>query len=320
MKNGSFYFLLVLISFSCSTTPEIEKGTFPDNLVVKKTKQHQRVLGTDLFAIIPSNYKYTKPLRYVKSEDEFIIISKFSTAYDKINRKNALENLGPGVKTILFKELNFNNKKVFFVESVNVAKNEHAYILDFGDDQYSTLIMAQSKADNPETRYEMLEIIMSICEDNSIVFDPLETTFFTFDKNITNFKLAKSLGYDFRYTIDGKYEDSKYNNKVVNSILLNEIGLTNYEQRTKLMKQWTDSYLKVVPNAEGKRWSEKKLGPYDVFEFETNISFNEANGKVYFAILSDDQNRTMKFTGIAFDEIENHLKKYKETVQSIKFK
>ncbi len=317
MKKGVLYLWVLLVGLSCTSNDEATKGTFPDNLVNKKSSQHQRVLGTNLLAIIPSSYKFVNPFRYVKSENEFIILSKLQMPFKYQERKSALEVKDPEAETLRFKELTFNNLPALFRESVIVDKNQHFYLLNYGDDANSYMLLSQCNLDSAESRDEMLSILKSICVDEDVEFDPLETATFAFDESITNFKIAKVNINDYRYTADGKYLD---NNKIVNSILVNEMGPSTQSSRIQLMEYWSKTYLKSKIYNTKNNWKETKIGEYDALEFETDFSLNGVDGKVYFVILSDPQQRTMKFTGIAFDEINNHINKYKETVKTIKFK
>lgn len=317
MKNVFFYISLIFLTINCQSEPKEEKGIFPDNLVVQKTNQHQRVPGTNLFAMIPDGYQFVKPFRFAKSDDEFVIISKLEQPFKYFERKSALEAKDPEAKTIVFREINFNNEKAIFKESFIAEKNQHFYLLNYGTDIASFLIVSQCKLDNAASRQEMMEILKSICLDPTAEFDPLEIASFDFDKSITNFKIAKANLSDFRYTSNGKYEN---NNKIVNSILVSEIAQTTYDNRIQLMEYWSSTYVKSSKSYGTNKFKETKIGAYNAIEYETDFSLNGVPGKVYFAILSDEKNRTMKFTGIAFNEIEYQIKKYKQTVQSIIFK
>lgn len=317
MRKLLFYLSLLLIGLNCSSSDSSEINTFPDNLSVKKTKAHQRVYGTNLFAKIPENYEFVKPFRYVKSEHEFIILSKLQVPFLYEERKSALALKDPEAETLFFKEVNFNNYKTLFRESVIVDKNQHFYLLNYGNEEYSYMILSQSILDSAESRNEMLGILKSICEDPTVEYDPLETAIFTFDSNISNFKLAKANINDYRFTPTGKYEN---NNKIVNSILINEIGPSSETSRVQLMEYWAGTYVKSYQQKATKNWEETKIGDYNALEFETDFSLNGVDGRVYFAILSDEKQRTMKFTGIAFDDIDYYMNKYKETIKTLKFK
>ena len=318
MKKGLFYLWIVLLGLNCASSENPkERDTFPDKSEVSKSKKHQRIPGSNLFAIIPNDYEYVKPFRYVKSKNEFIILSKIERPFNYEERKSMFEADDPEAETIDFKEVNFNNQRAIFRESVIVDNNQHFYLLTFGDELYSYMILSQCKLDNAESRNEMLAIVKSICVDPSATYDPLETAIFTIDEDITNFKIAKANINDYRYTQTGDYND---NSIIVNSILVTEIGPTTSPRRIGLMKHWASTYLKSKSLNDTDKFEEVEINGYQVIDYDTDFSLNGVDGKVYFAIVTNKDNISIKFTGIAFDDKENAIQKYKATLQSIKFK
>ena len=314
MKKITFHLAIILILSSCvqSTT---KTNPFIDHIKVEKSNNHQRIEGTRLFAIIPSEYELVEQLgRYQKNKNQFIQFVETSTSFKEEKNNIRRDALGNGV--ILFEEIKFNTFEGIFAEGENPNTNENDLILLFGDDEFMAMVVGKTETDKPENRNELIEIFKTIFYDKGFSLDELEIANFTFDISICGFKHAMTATNMLMFAKNGK-EDAQ--NPFANSMLFGNLPKMNKDELKSYTKDMISRHKASGIVLDNDEVTDIEIGGYTALILDTKTNFQGKRGLIYQAVISGE-NRSMIFVGSGYDKIKELRSKYVKTVETIKMK
>lgn len=293
---------------------------FPSQIHTTKTERHIRIKGTNVFALIPTDYNYIENLvRFQKNNNQYIqfTVSKslnFTKNKSKFTAKELEKKYGRKIDFLCDVKLNEFDAIYFEGPSTFPNKTELAFI--FGDTTFFVMISGFCQTADKEGKKEIQEIIKSIFYDKSIQFNPLEMAKFEFDSTITNFKLAQSFTNLFIFNKDGIY-DSK--NTTSNEIIIQVLPhMSNYEALNFAIKT-TNNNEKNKIKLSNTNIEETKINNYIAYKLATKTIKNSVEGILYQVLLIGD-NTSILFIGNAYNDLDTFLYKFKKTVESLKIK
>ncbi len=312
MKNLPY---LILIIFFNSCAQKIKRDNpFIEEVNVTKSENHKRVKGTRFFAIIPDSYEYHPELkRYQKSENHYIQFMEVSTSF--LESRNDMKLEESGIYDII-SDTKFNGFSGVFAEGGDLKGNKEALITSFGDEDFSTIVYAQTEYDNVKGRLELIQILKSIIYEKSIELNELELANFTFEKKITQFKHSLTATNMFMFSENGKKDaQNEFANSMVfgNLPKMSRSELKSYTQN--LIKKHISSGIGII----SPQLKEITIGEYDALVLDSKTTYNGKNGLVYQVVLSNDEKSVM-FIGTAYTNKTELRNKYIETIKSIKIK
>lgn len=292
---------------------------FPYRNYNKKTNEHQRVIGTKIFANIPNDYTFKRNLsRYQKTENLYIqfIESNASNFYQaKPNfTREVIES--KGAKIDILKDIKLNDLDAVFGDGPSKKLNERKTILVFGNNEFVAIVAGVYPKNNIDARNEILEVFKNIVYQKNYKLDPFELANFEFDKSITGFKYAMTMSNMFAFTEDGNPEPV---GEFLTSMNIGAMPKMSVEKSKGFIKS-------IIQNAENAgntiKSSEIKtttIGGYPASILDTQIRVKNKDGVLYVVVLNGDESSVI-FMGTAFDNTAKFLEKYKKTVKTIKIK
>lgn len=247
MKNILFAFFATLCFglYACQ-----EKSAFPEQVKVTKTADLKRIKGTRLFVAMPANYKPIENLvRLQRDENTYLQVLEMPEGnfiqYQQEMTKEHIESKGAQVDIV--QPLQYNGYDALYFSGPSKTAGETKLGLAFGDETFMVMIAGVYRTNDEKALEELNRLMSTSYYDHSFVLDPFELVKFTFDKEISGFKLASQIGNSFIYTPNGKAD------------------LNNEEKETSLFQLTT---LEMPDLAGAKEYLEQLLSRYESRELE----------------------------------------------------
>lgn len=306
--------MLIAVFNSCA---QDKQTGFPDQINTKKTDGHQRILGTKIFAIIPTDYQYIKELaRYQKNDKLYVQFiesnaSSFIEAKPNFSRE-VIESKGASIDVL--KDIACNEFECIYGEGPSKYPSETKLMMIFGDKNFVVMIAGVCKNSDTEGKTELQEIFKTVFYEKALEINPMELADFDFEMSITNFKYAMTASNMFMFTENGK---SDAQNPTANSM---NIGMMPQMTETKAEEYANDlpwRFERSGIKLENKDIRKQKIGEYTAFVLDTKIEFQNKDGILYQAVLVGKE-KCILFMGSAYNDLDNYSTKYKKTVESIK--
>ena len=308
MKNAITYFAII---FSLNCCAQISSNSFPEVIKTEKTERHQRIKGTKLYAIIPDEFKSTdKNGHFIKDESLSIDFAE-STAPFEFNWES-LKNDSLG-KSERFKINSFEG--VFMIDE-EYDYNESMFVLFFGDNDFTVIVIGRGENDNPNNKEKIVEIMKSIYYEKELSLEETLFSNFNFDKSICGFTKTFTATDLIVFTENGE-DLSK--NPSANFIVLRPLQQTSKNNLKNEFKFIIRRDTEDRFNLENDDIIETKIGNYEALVFESKSNYQKKIGR-YLQILLTDNDKSIVFTGSTFHNVDEWIKKYKKTVESIVIK
>ena len=228
--------------------------------------------------------------------------------------KEAIE--AKGVKVFDYKEFTLNGYSAKYVHMQGNTASK-AYDLVFGDETFSTMVMAYYSADDTITPKQLKEALFSVTYDKTLKTDPMANAPFQLNDRDSRFRFFKSTANMFIYTIGGvedkpnestpvvlvtplPYESSMTPETVANMILagFERQGLTDKQIRNK---------------------STEKINGYITLEEEVYGKMQDKSSLVYMLIVAN-KDKAVAIQGIATSDFENNIAEFKKRAHTVKLK
>lgn len=310
-------FILILSTFaSCGQKNNTD---FPTQVMTNKTEKHVRVKGTKVYGIMPTDFQYIKELaRYQKNEKLYVQVmesnaSNFVQSKPNFTRQ-AIE--AKGAKIDVLNNIKLNEFEAIYCEGPSKYPDETKLLLIFGDESFLVMITGVCKTADVGGKKELQEIFKSIYYDKTLQIDPLELANFEFDETITNFKYSMSASNLFLYAENGK---SDAQNPTANSFQIGVLPQMTEEKAEIYANDLPWRYEKNGIKLDSKSITKTKINTHTAYVLETKIKYDNKDGLMYLAVLVNE-NTTILFMASAYDDLDNYLKKFKRTVETIKTK
>ena len=311
-------FKLLFLGLSFLSYSQDFKDNFPTEIKSEITEEHKMVVGTKFSAKIPSDYKFNKDsLRYQKKENLYVQFIESNTSnFQEIKSNFTREVIESKGETIdIIKDIKLNHFNAVFGEGPAKTPYDRTSILVFGDNEFVVVAVGVYPKNDNEGRNEILEILKSIVYVKDLKIAPLKLAKFEFDQSITGFKYAMTMINFYIYNEDGNPE---LNADFSNSIKIGAIPKpeTPNEKSEEILKN-------IVENSDETLKSSKiittKIGNYPASILEIEFETDNRKGGMIMAILDGNESRVV-FIGNSIDGKSELLKKYKETLKTIKIK
>ena len=330
MKQLLLLLFIVIIFDSSFAQRSLEIGSLEKGGTTTKTTEHQRILGTSLYVIIPDDFVLEDQVIHLRSDrQKSKAFGSYIQMFDRyhtylVNNKILLKSK-EAENPIQNFETTWNDHKAWYLEWQVEERNEHNINLTLDIDGKAFVIMARSEIDQPIQRDKLLEIIKTMYYDTSYVQDPLEIANFTFDNNITGFKFIKSFLGNYKYTQDGLIDDV---NSFTNSIDFRELKYTrivgkevftkplSIEEAESYCKSYIERVYKNTNRYNISQISISRIGVYEAVSFESEWEVDSVSRKAYHCILKGEH-RSLEFTAYAHDHFEEFDRKFRETLESV---
>jgi hypothetical protein len=167
--------------------------------------EYTKIPDTKLAFLIPDDFKLNEASKKIENyEDVYIQILEMNGVNfnEKKNEytKEYLNNKGYNL-TYYNNELKINSKPcVFFL-----TKNETGAFLLLGDKSYSALIIGAYPKSGSINEKDVINCMLSVVYDSTIVFTPENSAKFEIDFSNTNFKFYNFYGTSYNYLENGEY-------------------------------------------------------------------------------------------------------------------
>jgi hypothetical protein len=156
------------------------------------------------------------------------------------------------------------------------------------------------------------EMMKSMYYDDTLQIDPFELADFEFDHSVTNFQYAMTASNFYRYTENGK-KDSE--NETANAFKIGSFGKMTDETAYNAMQKLISSYATKI-EFDNKTISRTTINGHHSFILESKMTYQYKEGIIYISYIIMD-NKTVVFTGSAFNDTATYLEKFEKTVQTI---
>lgn len=312
-------FILLLVGYMLSSCSQDLKDDFPTEIKTEKTNEYKRVEGTKVFAKIPQDYTFIEHLsRYQKSENLYIQFiesnaSNFHKAKPNFSRE-AIES--QGAKIDIIKDVAFNNLDAVFGDGPSKMFNERKALFIFGDDEFVVIVVGVYSKNNSKERDELLEIFKNLVYQKSFKLDPFELANFEFDQSITDYKYAMTVSNLFAFNEDGNPESETDFSNSINIGAMPKMSIRKNEEFIKSIIQNAKNTGKEFKSLEIQT---TKIGDYPASILDTEVEIENRKGIIYLVLLNGAESSVV-FIGTSFDRKSELLKKYKETVKTIRIK
>lgn len=310
--------LLIIVGLN-SCVEEGGKDGLPNHIKTTKSENHQRVKGTKVFSIIPSDYQYIKELaRYQKSEKLYlqVIESDVSSFIDAKPRftKEAIEANGTTID--ILKDIKINEFGCVYGEGPSRNPNETKLTMVFGDKDFLVMVSGVCENSDIEGKKELQNIFKTIFYDKTLDINSIELADFEFDRSITGFKYIATGSNLFLFSENGE-PDAK--NPTANSINITMLPKISKAKAKEYATNLPIRYEKGGVKLDNKKVTETTINGYTAFVLETKSEFENKRGILYQVVLIGED-KGLVFMGTAYSDLDNYMLKYQQTVKTIKIK
>jgi hypothetical protein len=314
MNNTLAILLLVFTLNSCGQSIQED---FPNNISNLKSEKHVRIRGTKIYAIVPADFEYFPEFsRYQKDVNLYIQFNE-NDALSFAEFKKHLLKESHGIKSAEYdinKNIRFNNFDALYTEGLSEYPGITRISLYFGDDSFQATIFGFCKTTDIEGKKEVQKILSTVYYDKTEDVDPLETINFKIDLSITDFKYSMSATNMFTYSQYGK--DDIHNSQANSFYILVQANMTDGDALSLANQLLTGAETEGIV-FDSKKINKEKINEYSAYTLETKFKQQNKPGMIYQAILIGKYS-SLAFLGIAYDNLGDYMKKFKETVKTIK--
>ena len=310
--NGLIFLIIICFVLGCQHD---EVGLrIISNQEKVKTESHQRIMGTRVFAIIPETYNYNKTLdRFQASANQHVKFAKINN----VSFSNMRDNFISKEKSAMYERIQLHGYDGYYNEFKNPTSGDAVITMFFGDEDFTIMVIGQSSGETADGYAQLQRIIQSTYYDKDFDLDNLERASFTFDESICEFIPISNSTETYVYVMDkniGFTPEAK--NCVMVFEKLSERNVEEAEMHFKtMMKRNKNAKMEFEKNTLDK----VKIGDYDALLLETKFQQNDVSGIMYYVQLSDENN-SLAFTGLAYQDLESLSTKFKRTIESLRFK
>lgn len=285
-----------------------------------QTNDYVAILGTKCSILAPKDFLQSTSFSGLQNVEKSasIMINELPSSYFFMSENFTAENLKSKGMILISKEsVDFNNSKATYIK-VSQNANGMKYIkqlLMFGDENKTILVNGIYPEKFKSLEDEIKTSIFSTKYNENQNENSLEAVDFEIDVTNTDFKYAKNFSGTIIYSIEGKMPTEKPIIMVGNSI-------SNVNPKDK--RQYSIDRLKKLPNGES--MTIESINPItidniDGYEIIANgKNSKEEDEKIYQVMLYDETSGYYMIIGMASQEKEEYLKKFKEIAKSFHLK
>ena len=312
-------FKLLFLGISFLSYSQDFKDNFPTEIKTEISEDHIPVDCTKFFAKIPNDYKFNKDLlRYQKKENLYVqFIESNASSFHKFKpnlNREAIESQGHMIDVV--KDVKLNDLNAVFFDGPSETPYERKTVLAFGDSEFVAFAIGVYPENDNEGRNEVLEIFKSIVYLKSLVLNPFKFAMFEFDQSITGFKFAKIMSDFYIFNKDGNPEPKSDFSNFIKIVAIPPVSKTPSENSKEMLMRIASSPDETMISPE---IITTKIGNYPASVLESEFEIDNRKGQLYMVILEGSESRVI-FIGYSFNRKPELLKKYKETVKTIKIK
>jgi len=296
------------LSYSNGQTP------FPNSINVTKTAGMKRIKGTKLFVSAPDSYKQMEGLTRLKRDDSTFLEEIYIpfTNFSKYKSKLTKEALEPQIGTIdIDKPVKYNGYDAIYFSGFSKEEGETRVVLVFGDSTFALMMVGGCRTADKAAIRELNKMLSTFYYDESLKFNPLETTNIKFDESITGFKYATTMNNMFVYSPTGRSDN------ILSNFMLSSHIEPSFSKAKELLDGIISNYSENGVQVSNVKKREIVIHGNNAYEstMET-IHAGNKNGILYDVIIYKGT-KAVLFQG-EDDEQGKWLNKFKATVQSIK--
>ena len=305
------------------------KFTFKKALVItlltltntfSQTTDYLIILGTKCSILPPKDFVPSTSFSGLQNLEKgaSIMINELPSSYLFISESFNAENLKSNGMTLISKEsVDFNNSKATYIK-VSQNANGVKYLkqlLMFGNENKTVLVNGIYPEKFKSIENEIKTSIFSTKYNENQNENSLEAVDFEIDVTNTDFKFTKYLSGTIIYTIEGNLPTEKPIIMVGNSIS---------KVNPKDQKQYSIDRLKKLPNGES--MTIESINPItidniDGYEIIANgKNSKDEDEKIYQVMLYNEISDYYIIIGMASQEKEEYLKKFKEIARTFRLK
>ena len=285
-----------------------------------QTTDYISILGTKCSILAPKDFLPSTSFSGLQNVEKgaSIMINELPSSYFFMSENFTAENLKSKGMTLISKEsVDFNNSKATYIK-VSQNANGMKYIkqlLMFGDENKTVLVNGIYPEKFKSIENEIKTSIFSTKYNENQNENSLEAVDFEIDVTNTDFKFTKYLSGTIIYTIEGNLPTEKPIIMVGNSIS---------KVNPKDQKQYSIDRLKKLPNGES--MTIESINPItidniDGYEIIANgKNSKDEDEKIYQVMLYNEISDYYIIIGMASQEKEEYLKKFKEIARTFRLK
>lgn len=293
-------------------------------ITTTKTADHIQVPGTKFFLIPPpdftnaTNFQGFQQMHSGSSIMVMEVPGPFSEASTGFTAE-ALKTKGVILKKKEVLKINGFEGMLIRAEQFANGIDYFKYILTFGNEQTSYMLMATFPQKVKFLEKEMLESLYSVVYEAELTVDPLSAISFSIDTEGTKLQFAKSISGMLSYTVDGKLptaSDDK-TNFIVGISYASVQSIDKKLTALNRVKQLPYNDLKIADNGVSEIEIDGISG-YEIVAEGTN-SVTGAKDLVYQVMLFSDNGYYM-LVGIAKADFETNLVLFKQIAKTFERK
>jgi hypothetical protein len=282
--------------------------------------QHKPIPGTKYSIVPPEGFVTATNFSGFQNTSigASIMVTEMPASVQAINEGFTVSNLKSKGMILLNKEtIFFNNAKATYIKLSQQA-NGTTYlkqILVFGDSKKTVLVNGIYPEASKAIEADIKKSLLSTSFNKDQGDDPLDAVKFKIDVSNTDLKLAKYMAGSLIYTVDGKIPTEK-----PSLIVGNSIAKVSPEDQ----KQYSIERLKQLPR--GNLSEIKEIDPIQIdnlngYEIIAKGKTKDAKEELIYSIMLFDNNGDyFIIVGMAAEDFENNLKKFKSIARTFQRK
>ncbi len=312
-----FLSIIIFSFFSCSQKP---KSGIDSNIRNTRTANQVNIPGTRVYMTTPAGFKFSPELIGFRKGD-FAMITVYDMVGGNYNTniaqftKQELES--KGIKVYEYKNVTVDGFPGRFIH-VQGQPGRQTYDLIFGDNTFSTMVMAAFPALDQKAAADIIHSMNSIYYDTSKKIDPTAIAGFTVNDSMSPFKFRQFSANVFLYTPGGKeIKGSEDAPMVIISQVPRDQADSDAKSVATLLLSQVQNY--GLSSPEMKNISMNSLNGYDTFQGEIHGQFRGKPMIIYCCIIGRG-NLFVWLEGFAKNDFDNNLDAFKKMAATLRIK
>jgi hypothetical protein len=298
----------------------------PGMVVVDKASSTTKLPGTNAFIHQPVSYTLIKQLiRLQKNEGTYIQLMQVPVVSNfEAKRKEMEDNLqrvvaeGKLEKEYYKKEFKLGDyNALLYYGKDDKREGFEQMVLLFGDNTFVNMAVGEFPADQPLVRKEILDGLLSMYVDKTVLVDPTELANFSIKTNNTAFTFFGSASQMFYYTVGGKGDpmQNPYESQIMVQALpaMQEEGLRSYAVQMIYNYRLTGMR---IPTYSGK---DTTINGQYAYQITFEGSFNGKKNDVY-QVVTGNQNGSVLFLGGLYEKPEELMPQVRSIAGTLQMK
>lgn len=317
-----FYSALALLLAACSTSPAHELD-ISAQVKMENTKAHFLLPGTRLSVIPPQQFTFDRDLmRFTKPDSAiimFIDLAGHNFTEDKNKFIDSLHIMEEqGISIYFKKEFKIGTYDAYLVYAPSPDKKTEQIFLLMGNQNNTVIGAAQVLKNNAPLRNQLVKSLLSIYLDEKLVVDYSSLEVYTIDHASTDFKyLTHQSQFAVYTTIEG-------NNVMQNPFANYAMTMTMPAMTPEQKKTYSFTLMENLKNNGISIQNILHQGPTTIngmpsYEIVAAGQYRGKNNQFY-QLVTGDYYKTVVFTGIAYDSVDNYIQQYRAMGASIQMK